>query len=420
MAFAAEEVLRRVATPGETMMEEGLFSVRRRGLLAGGAGALAVAGLGGWNRGAFAQAPAQARPLPAYASWKDAADVIVHSANTIETRRDAFGTSVITPVAQLYVRNNLPPPDASIVADPDAWQISIEGVKQPRTLAVRELKTMGLNSIGMVLQCSGNGRGFFPSKPTGTPWTVGAAGCVIWSGVPVRVVADALGGVLDAAPFMTGTGGEKLPEGVDPKSVVVERSVPQRAIHDALLAWELNGMPIPLAHGGPLRLIVPGYQGVNNIKYIRRLAFTPTESEARIMAHGYRMSPPGTQGDPSQPSVLDMGVKSWVNSPSGGQVRAGPVQISGVAFGGTHAIERVEVSIDGGKSWREARLFGPDFGKFAWRQFALAAELPAGSYTIASRATDSDGNAQPEQRLENASGYNNTSWADHAVKVSAA
>jgi sulfite dehydrogenase len=101
---------------------------------------------------------------------------------------------------------------------------------------------------------------------------------------------------------MTGTGGEKLPEGIDPKSVVVERSVPVAAMVDALLAWEMNGAPISLAHGGPLRLIVPGYTGVNNIKYIKQLAFTSAESDARIMSHGYRITPPGAKADPAQPS----------------------------------------------------------------------------------------------------------------------
>ena len=393
----------------------------RRHLLTTSLGALAAVGLASFTRGASAQAAAP-RPLPAYAGWKDANSLIVHSSSTLETRRSAFGTSVITPAEQLYIRNNLPAPDASILANRDAWEVSLEGVKNPRKLTVGELKTMGLETVAMVLQCSGNGRGFFPSKPSGTPWTVGAAGCVVWSGVPVRAVVEALGGLDGARPYMTGTGGEKLPEGVDPKTVVVERSLPIAAMADALLAWEMNGAPISLAHGGPLRLIVPGYTGVNNIKYIKRLAFTATETDARIMSHGYRITPPGANADPSQPSVLEMSVKSWINSPSGEgtQPKAGMVQIQGVAFGGMHAVRKVEVSIDGGKSWREARLVGPDLGKYAWRQFVLAVRLPAGSYTLASRATDAAGNVQPEGRGENVSGYNNSSWADHAVKVTVA
>ena len=400
-------------------------SLPRRHLLTSSASALAAVGLTSWTRGAIAQTEAT-KPLPAYVGWKDPASVIVHSSTTIETKRGAFGTSVITPAEQLYIRNNLPAPDASIIADRDAWEISLDGVKGPRKLTVRELKSMGLETVAMVLQCSGNGRGFFPSKPSGTPWTVGAAGCVVWSGVPVRAVVEALGGMTSGMRFMTGTGGEKLPEGIDPKSIMVERSVPISAMGDALLAWEMNGMPISLAHGGPLRLIVPGYTGVNNIKYIKQLEFTAQESDARIMSHGYRISPPGGKGDPSQPSVQEMTVKSWINSPNaeGGvastALKAGLTQIHGVAFGGLNAVKGVEVSVDGGKTWQAARLVGPDLGKYAWRQFVLQASLRAGSLTLASRATDSAGNVQPETRGENQSGYNNTSWADHAVKVTVA
>ena len=115
----------------------------------------------------------------------------------------------------------------------------------------------------------------------------------------MRAVVDALGGVSAGMSYMTGTGGEKLPDGIDPKTIIVERSVPTAAMEDALLAWELNGEPIPLAHGGPLRLIVPGYTGVNNIKYIKELAFTAKESDAKIMAHGYRFTPPGEKAGSS-------------------------------------------------------------------------------------------------------------------------
>ena len=308
------------------------------------------------------------------------------------------------------------------MADRDAWVVSIGGVQRPRTLTVGDLKTMGLETVAMVLQCSGNGRGFFPTKPSGTPWSVGAAGCVVWSGVPVRAVVEALGGVSPGMNYMTGTGGEKLPAGLDPKTIIVERSVPAVAMQDAMLAWEMNGAPIPLAHGGPLRLIVPGFTGVNSIKYVKQLAFTAKESDAKIMSHGYRITPPGAKSDPSQPSVQEMSVKSWINSPSPDDSahREGWMQINGVAFGGMHAVKGVEVSIDGGKTWQQARLVGPDLGKYAWRQFVLPAHFARGNYIVASRATDMAGNIQPETRGENVSGYNNTSWLDHAVKVAVA
>jgi len=406
------------------MKENGIDNLPRRKLLANTAGVLAAGGLAGWSASAGAQtgpvaAPAAARPLPAYVAWKDPGAMIVHTGNTLETRRSAFGTSVITPNEQVYIRNNLPPPGAEIVADRDAWEVTIEGVRQPRTLTVKALKSLNLETIATVLQCSGNGRGLFPSKPSGTPWQVGAAACVVWSGVPVWAVAEMLGGVVDGMIYLTGTGGEKLPDGIDPKSVMVERSVPVAAMADALLAWEMNGVPISLAHGGPLRLIVPGYNGVNNVKYIKRLAFTREQSDAAIQKTGYRMSPPGEKGDPSQPSVWEMTSKSWINSPGpeSGPVAAGLVQVKGVGFGGMQAVRAIDVSVDDGRSWKPARLVGPDLGKYAWRQFVFPISLAPGIHTLVCRVTDTQGRVQAEGRTENTGGYSNSSWRDHAIKV---
>jgi len=414
--------------PGAIPMTELLTSLRRRQLLAGGAGALAGTGLislageaAAQASAAAASAPAAPRPLPAYVAWKDPNAVIVHSATTIETKRNAFGTSGITPAESLYIRNNLPAPDASIVTNRDAWQVSIEGVKNPRVLTVGELKAMGVETVATVLQCSGNGRGYFPSKPSGTPWTVGAAGCVLWSGVPLRYVIEALGGVVPGMLYLTGTGGEKLPDNVDPLSVIVERSVALKAMNDAILAWEMNGAPLSLAHGGPLRLVVPGYNGVNNIKYVKRVAFTPVESQAKIMNTGYRMTPLGEQSKASEPSIQELNVKSFVTSPAGDRpVKAGVVYINGVAFSGGSPIRRVEVSSDGGKTWIDAPFIGPDLGRFAWRQFSLPLRMTPGNYVLVSRATDAAGSVQPEQRLENAHGYSNNSWKDPAVMLSVA
>lgn len=417
--------------------ESPLHNAQRRRLLATGASVFAAAGLAshaslaraseaastGAAPGAAPATPAPAvaattKPLPAYAAWKNADDLIVHSANTIETRRSAFGDGIITPANQLYVRNNVPPPDASVLDDRDAWEISIEGVKSPRTLKVGELKTMGLQTVAMVLQCSGNGRKFFTHKPSGTPWDVGAAGCVVWSGLPVRDLVAALGGVADNAPFMTGRGGETLPAGIDPNTLMVERSVPTEAMQDALLAWEMNGEPISLAHGGPLRLIVPGYSGVNNVKYIKRLAFTAAQSPALIQQARYRLAPLGTKETPEHPAVWKMDVKSWINGPeSGSTLRAGAHVIRGVAFGGMDAVKRVEVSIDNGRTWQDAAFVGPDLGKYAWRQFALPVKLAAGEYRFVSRATDAQGNVQVENRVENAAGYLNSSWRDHGLDI---
>lgn len=402
-------------------------AARRKALLTGGglaalvaAPEVALADTG--TPDAPAKMTSSGKALPAYASWKDADAMIVHSANTIELKRSAFGHGAVTPTDRLYVRNNLNPPSADIVKNPDAWVLEVSGVAKPIRVAVSELKRLGLSSVAMVLQCSGNGRGYFPHKPSGTQWKEGAAGCVVFTGLPVRELVRSLGGLAGGVKYMTGTGGETLPDGVDPKTVMVERSVPVSAMDDAILAWEINGEPLPLAHGGPLRLIVPGYMGVNNVKYIKHLAFTEAQSPAKIQQTSYRFTPVGVKGSPDAPSLWEVPVNSWITTPYGHEApaRAGRVQIGGLAFGGFSPLTGVEVSIDDGRTWQTARLFGPDLGRYAWRHFTLPVDLASGTYRIASRATNARGDVQPRERIENERGYNNNSWLDRSLELTVA
>jgi DMSO/TMAO reductase YedYZ molybdopterin-dependent catalytic subunit len=392
---------------------------RRHFLIAAGSAGMATAlpaTLGGSQ--ARAQAPT-AKPLPAYVSWKNPDAMIVHSSNTLEMKREYFGSSGITPEDQLYIRNNIAPPKDEIVANRDAWEVDIDGVARPGKMKVSELKRLGLTQVAAVLQCSGNGRGFFTHKASGSPWLVGAAGNVFWSGVPLRAVAEARGGVATGRRFITGTGGEEIPAGINPKTVMVERSIPIAELDDVLLAFEINGKPISLAHGGPVRLVIPGYYGVNSVKYLKKLAFTENETDANIQRTGYRVRPVGQKGAPTQPSMWEMVVKSWVTHPLK-ETAQGPVLIYGVAFAGKNAIKGVEVSTDGGKTWSAAQFVGPDLGRFAWRTFVHAANLKPGTYTIASRATDAAGTTQPEMFVENERGYGHNGWRAHAVAVTVA
>src|SRR5690606_8029109 len=173
---------------------QGLASPGRRSLLVGSAGAMAAVSLLGFVPLARAEEP---KSLPDYAAWKERSALIVHSANTMETQRGAIGAGVVTPSDRLFVRNNLPAPDVGITANPDAWEVRIDGVKNPKTLTLGDLKQMGVTTVASVLQCSGNGRAFFPHGAGGTQWSVGAAGCVMWTGVPLKDVVDALGGMAD-------------------------------------------------------------------------------------------------------------------------------------------------------------------------------------------------------------------------------
>ena len=350
---------------------------------------------------------------------KHADEVAVHARTMIETRREAIGSTIVTPDSKLFVCNNLPLPDASIVSRPDDWTVAVEGVRKPRSLSVRELRKIGVRTVATVLQCAGNGRAFFDHEPSGTAWSTGAAGCVLWSGVPVKALAEALGGVADGMRYLTGTGGEAVPLYLDADADRVERSVPKRAMERAILAWEMNDEPLPLAHGGPLRLVIPGYFGVNNIKYIKRLAFTENESPTRIQQVLYRLRPVGVAGGPHQPTMWEMPAKSWITATLA-DAATGRVQVRGVAMGGARPLECVEVSADEGESWAVARCLGPDLGECAWRPFVLELALGRGTHRIASRATTIDGVRQPALVAPNQGGYGHDGWRDHAVEVTLA
>ncbi len=344
-------------------------------------------------------------------------DFIVHSEWCLETpRRDQQG--LITPNHKVFVRNNVAVPSPELLADGDAWQLTVGGVREPRTLTLAELKRLGVTEVAAVLQCSGNGRAWFEHGASGPQWGVGAAANVVWTGVSVSVVADALGGPVDGAAFLTGGGADRL-EGMDPNEFGVERSVPiDKGLDDCLLAWEMNSEPIPLLHGGPLRLIVPGYYGINNIKYLDQLSFTAEESPNRYQRSSYRMRPVGESSSPDQETMWSMNVKSWITDPLGDrQLESGLIQVVGVAFAGELPVETIEVSVDGGDTWNPAEFLGPDLGPTSWRRFVYEFNVRAGVHTLASRAMDLNGGVQPEARTPNERGYGNNSWRDPSVRI---
>lgn len=354
---------------------------------------------------------------------KIAGDLLVHSELpwALETRRSSFGFGPLTSTSNLFVRNNLPMPPTSITEDPDAWELEVVGSAESEKLSLRELKSLSVTTVATVLQCSGNGRAFFPHKPSGSPWSLGAAGCVLWSGVPVSAVFDHLGGAkTDEALFLTALGGEVLPQGIDPDDVAVERSIPlEKGLKDCLLAWEMNGLPLSLIHGGPLRLIVPGYFGVNNVKWVRRLALTQEQSRARIQQSGYRVRPIGETVGPKHPTMWRMPVKSWLNGPGadGEPVLDGHAVLYGVAFSGERGVASVDVSDDDGKTWQPASFIGPDLGPNAWRAFVLRVKLATGQHSFVSRATDTVGDEQPKERSENDRGYGHNGWKDAVLDI---
>ena len=340
----------------------------------------------------------------------------------LETRRSSFGFGPITPESHFFVRNNLPMPSAAILGQRDQWHIQVNGVEQPGSVTLAELKSLKRHTVATVLQCSGNGRAFFTHNPSGSQWGVGAAGCALWAGVSVADVLAHFGGAKDGLAFLSCTGGETIPEGIDKDQVIVERSIPMdKALKDCLLVWEMNGAPLSWTHGGPVRLIVPGYFGVNNVKWIKQLAVTREESNAKIQQSGYRLRDIGEPGGPQHASMYRMPVKSWINGPGADDmpVLAGKQVFYGVAFAGERGIKQVEVSLNNGTQWHKAEFVGPDLGINAWRVFQYPVELPTGEHRVFCRAQDGDGEWQPRERIENQRGYGQNGWQDLGLTFTA-
>jgi sulfite oxidase len=388
----------------------------RRNFLAGSATVAGVAAAASVMPISIANAnhtSSDAKGLPSWTNWKKRSALIVHSDKGMETHRNAIGNSVITPLRHVYIRNNMPTMSDAQIGNRDSWKLRVEGVKNPKTYTRAQLKQLAQKTEATILQCSGNGRGFFDHKPRGSQWETGAAACLIWTGCPVTAIIKDCGGLAKGAKFMTSTGGD-MPKTLDPKKALVERSVPLKAHKDSFVAWEVNGLDIPNSHGGPLRMITPGYFGINNVKNIEKLSFTEKESSVKYMKSSYRISPIGKKGS-QYPSCWEMPVKSWIVDPLT-KAKAGNLVVSGVAFGGTRSVSGIKVSIDGGKSWKKAKFTGPDMGKYAWRRFVFETKVKPGKYKIVSKAS-AGGKSQPKVRMENRRGYAHNGWLDHGLDI---
>ncbi len=317
---------------------------------------------------------------------------------TVECARDRLGGAV-TPLADVFVRQNLDLPDPRILADRDAWTLDVEG---EGVLTLADLKRLPTTTRRVVMECAGNARtldgGAYPGE---TPWGVGAVACVEWTGVALSDLVTPT-----TARFCTATGADSVGRQADPFDQRVERSVPAaKAMADGLLAWALNGEPIPLVHGGPLRFVVPGYFAVNSVKFVNRLAFGDEESDADIQRTRYRYRPPGTPPSTVHPTTGPLPPTSLI-------IRAEQGRVHGVAWSSDGPISRVDVTVDGGGSWRHADLERAS-DPAAWSLFSAA--VPAARQRVAARAVDAAGAVQPAKAEPNALGYANNGWRSLAV-----
>jgi DMSO/TMAO reductase YedYZ molybdopterin-dependent catalytic subunit len=333
--------------------------------------------------------------------------MILHSdrPEDLETPVRYFDTW-LTPVDAFYVRQHIPRP-API--DAATYRLAVNGmVSKPAALTLADLQRLPQQTIPATLECSGNGRAFFRPQVPGIQWSRGAVGNAEWSGPRVSDVL-ALAGADRSAAFLEIDGAD-VGAGGTPDFI---RSMPMKKTMDSstILALRMNGQPIPDIHGFPARLIVPGWCGASFVKWVTRLSPAAARHTGFFMNPAYRFPktavPPGGAAAAADLEPIEgMPVKSTITAPEDQAALAlGPQVIRGFAWAGEEAIERVEVSTDGGSRWSDAEL-SPQKLHFAWRLWQLRWQ-PAnpGYYTILSRATDSAGRVQPVVPLWNPSGY---------------
>jgi sulfite oxidase len=314
--------------------------------------------------------------------------------------------SWITPIEHFYVRSHLPAPGGVEAA---TWTLSIDGeVNAQTTLTLDDLRKMPSATITSTLECAGNGRAFFEPPVAGIQWMKGAIGTARWTGVRLSDVLKRAG-VKSTGRFVTMNGADRA-LGTMPDFV---RQVPMdKAMHaDTILAYEMNGQPIPALHGFPLRAIIPGWEGAYSVKWLTSLRVIDKEFDGFWVATGYRYPTkrvaPGSAVDPKDMAPLvGLAVKSLITRPLEGAILTpGKVDVAGFAWAGETDIARVEVSADSGATWQAARLTGEQ-AKYTWRRFEFSfdAAKPE-SYLILSRATDANGRTQPVTAAWNPSGY---------------
>ena len=310
----------------------------------------------------------------------------------------------VTPTPSFYVRSNFAVPEL----EAGAFRLRVEGaVHKTIELSLDELKALGSRTVSTVMECAGNNRLQLAPLPSGEPWHAGAVSAGEWTGVPLRPVLERAGvksGVVEI--LFEGADHGKPKDG--PGDIPFARSLPlEKALHDdTLLVYAMNDAPLPRDHGAPLRLIVPQWYGMASVKWLRRIEAIAEPFTGYYQKNRYIYSLAGG-GTPAP--VTTMRVKSLIVTPDeGATIASGPFTVRGKAWSGEGEIVKVEVAVDGGDDWREAKLLPSDGGAYSWRswEYEWVADV-AGRRALRSRATDSRGNVQPEAPTWNKYGYGN-------------
>lgn len=362
----------------------------------------------------------------------------------------------ITPVEEFFVRNHFPVPDI----DASQWTVSLTGLsgQEDVELSMDEIKHSYPTETKVVtMQCSGNSAGLLPEVEF-TGLGFGLLSTTTFTGTPVSAILEEYDADTSQGMWLSAIGADS-PEG----GPYYTRSVPMEKItQDCLLAYEMAGRPLPPDHGYPLRLVVPGWYGVNSIKWLERMHVMDMmvygdewEQYTQWQQDSYRFLRQGEEEPQDQreidvydiydqlasdeipnPYSFEMDVKSIIGYPTGGEVRPSPggtIEVIGVAWAGDNEVARVDVSTDGGETWGEAEFFGPVEQPEAWRLFRYVWQDPQpGEHLVVSRATDDEDRnqpaivSQPDERLDritdekfpwNQAGYWNNAYEPHGVEV---
>lgn len=319
--------------------------------------------------------------------------------------------SWITANAVFFQRNQGAVPEKAI--DLAGWTLAIAGeVKSPLAVDFAKLLRLPKAIAAGTLECSGNSRSLLAKRASGNPWTIGGVGNAVWGGVWLRDLLEEAG----LTPEARHVAFEGFDEPLGKARIKFVRSIPlEKAMSSTLLAYEMNGEPLPLAHGFPLRALALGWTGANCVKWLSRITVLPEPFRGFYMDDVYRIFAEGK--DPQTAAIVTaINLKSIITQPAAGEVvPGGNIVILGAAYAGEKHVENVEISLDNGATWQAATLIGPDV-PYAWRQWQyVCQDARPGSLTVMSRATDSEGKQQPLQAAWNRLGYGNNGVREHSV-----
>lgn len=338
----------------------------------------------------------------------------------LETPFSVFDQGVLTPNDAFYVRWHLANIPQSV--DADAHRIAVGGaVTKTLSLSLADLAAMPAVEVVAVNQCSGNSRGLSAPRVPGGQWDNGAMGNARWTGVRLRDILDRAG-LTPAAKQVQFDG---LDQGVLPSTPDFKKSldVERARADDVILAYAMNGEPLPLLNGYPVRLVVPGWYATYWVKMLSSITVLDHVDDNFWMKTAYRIPDtpnnsvaPGSTGFPTIP-IHRMPVRSFVtNLADGATLAPGSHPVRGIAFDGGSGIRRVELSTDGGTTWRAATL-EEDAGRYSFRRWHATFDARAGTTTLAVRATANDGSVQPATPGWNPGGYLRNSIETYKVTV---